>query len=104
MSSDETASADMSTETTDAQAQVERLEAHLSPEDPLLTERLSTVRAGVIKYERAETESDEQDALDTVEAELEKARDAIEREVDEGKRKAFDRLDDLEERISELRN
>jgi lipoate-protein ligase A len=103
MSSENQAETEERSDTTDTRGRIETLEAHLSPDNPIIAERLSTVRARVTEYEKADSESDEQDALDKIETELEEVRKAVEQEVDRGKETAHDLLDDLEEAVSNLR-
>lgn len=83
---------------------MEKLESHLPRDDPFASKRVSSVRAHITDYEQAETVEQERDALDRVEDEIKQLRDAIEREVEEGKQKAHELLDDLETRISNLRD
>jgi chromosome segregation ATPase len=103
MSSENAANEEESSVTREAHERIDTLDDHLSRYPPV-TEPLSTVRRQVNEYEQAESMDDKQDALDKIEAELAKIRDAIEEEVEQGKEEAHRTLDDIEAKISHLRN
>ena len=82
---------------------LEMLEAHVSPTSPPVEERLTAMRARVAEYEQADSGEEAEDALSEVEAELERLRDAVEQELEEGTSKARDLIDDIEAKLSNLR-
>lgn len=92
-----------SSDTEETHSRIEALEAHLSSDAALVSERLTAVRARLTEYEDAQSAKEQQDALNQVESELEELRDDIEQELEEGKSKAHDMVDQIETKLSNLR-
>jgi uncharacterized protein (UPF0216 family) len=103
MSNEDAVNMDERSATVDTRARIEALETHLPRNRPVANEHLSTVRGHVTAYERADSDADEENALDEIEAELEQLRTTVEEELEEGKEKAHDLIDDVEDAVSNLR-
>jgi hypothetical protein len=101
--SSESSPSDEQSDATDTWTHVEKLETAF-PETEPYGGRVPMVRTHVTEYEQAETPEEERNALDKLEDEVEQLRDAVERDVDEGREKAHELLDDLESRITALRD
>lgn len=100
MSSDD---AEPTGERDDPRSRMEALESHVTPENPLVAERVSLMRSRMAEYDRAESEPERREILERIEAQIGEIRDAVEREVDEGKERAHDLIDEIERTLSALR-
>jgi len=98
MSSD-TANAKIDTNE-DAYARIAALEAHVSADSTRVGERLDVLKTKVEEYDRVNIETDKRDAWERIESELDRIRDAIEEEVDQGERRAHELVDDIEASLS----
>lgn len=102
MSSDSAETTDR-TDTSEARARLEALTGHLPRNDSRFEERLTVIHGHVTDYEEADSESEQRDIVDRIEAELDELRDTIESELEEGEEKAHELTDKLERKISNLR-
>lgn len=103
MGNDDAAETAPGGETDVQRSRIEALEAHVSPQNPLIAERVSLMHARLKEYEQTESDAERRDLIEQVEARLDEVRDAIEEEVDQGESKAHDLLDDIERRLAKLR-
>lgn len=98
MSSDPRSQTDLD----EVRSDVDTLVKHTPNEGSLVTERVSTVRAQLDEYERAGTDKTRRDTLSELESELESLRDDIEKELSEGRARAHEIVDDIEQKLKNL--